>query len=83
MIWTMVLIFPETPAGITRFSAAAKLRSAVTANSRAMITTTIQAGTTRGSSSTSEMKAAETRILSAAGSSRVPRRVTCWRRRAR
>jgi len=40
------LFTPEKPAGITRCSAAAKLRSEVTANSRAMITTTIQAGTT-------------------------------------
>ena len=79
-IWTIVLTLPEKPAGITRCSAAAKLRSEVTANSRAMITTTIQAGTTvwplLWSISTSEMNAAEIRILSAAGSSSVPRRVT-------
>ncbi len=71
--WTHRLDLAGQPAAITTCSAAAKLRSALTANSRAMITTTIQAGATL--SSTSEMKAAEVRILSAAGSSSLPSRV--------
>ena len=79
-IWSAVLSLAEGDAEIARFCNAATERSAETANSRATTITTIQAGTKP--SSTREMKAAEVRILSAAGSRSWPSRVTCWRRRA-
>ena len=59
----------------------ARLRSAVIANSRPMMSTTIHAGAR--SSCTSEMKAADVSSLSAIGSRICPSHVTCRRRRAR
>ena len=63
------------------FSLAATLRRPETANSLAMSATTIQAGASP--ISTRAMKAAEVKILSAAGSSNLPSRVTNPRRRAK
>ncbi len=65
-IWSAVLSLADGDAEIARFCSAATERSADTANSRATTITTIQAGARP--SSTSEMNAAEVRILSAAGS---------------
>src|SRR5215471_14487849 len=65
-----ILALPQTDAGITIPSLAAIDRSPVTANSRATMMTTIQAGATP--ISTSEMNAADTRSLSAIGSRSVP-----------
>ncbi len=82
-IWTPVFSLPDQPAAITTPSAAATLRKAPTANSRARIAATIQAGVAAGLSSTNEMKAEAIRILSAAGSSSWPSLVTWRQRRAR
>ena len=83
MVATCSAIFtwPSDEAGIVKPRVCARLRSAVLANSRPMLSATIQAGAR--SSWTSEMKAAEVSSLSAIGSSICPSHVTCRRRLAR
>ena len=76
-----ILILPSGEAGIVAPRAWARLRRAVTANSRPMMMATIHAGAR--SICTSEMNAAIVSSLSASGSMNCPRAVTCLRRRAR
>ena len=76
-----IFTFPSGEAGMTIPRAYARLRSAVIANSRPMISATIQALAI--SICTSEMSAADVSSLSASGSITCPSGVICLRRRAR
>ena len=70
-----ILSLPSGEAGMISPRVKARLRSPVTANSRPMITATIQAGAS--SSCTSDTSVAEMSSLSAIGSSTCPTQVIC------
>jgi hypothetical protein len=76
-----VFCFPNFPAGITVPFAAAIKRIPLTTNSRAIMITTIHAGTRP--SCTKAIKMAETNTLSAVRSRKTPSSDTMWYRRAR
>ena len=82
-----ILVLPRVEAAIVKPSAEAMFLRPSTVNSRPMMMTTIHAGTSALPStpcmSTSAMNAAEISNLSAMGSRRIPRVVTCNRRRAK
>ena len=82
-----IFVLPKVEAAMVKPSAEAMFLRPSTVNSRPMMMTTIHAGTKALPStpciSTRAMNAAEISSLSAMGSSKMPRVVTCSRRRAK